>query len=175
MTEAQDRIKADAEHLRHCLGNSLCTVVDVVAWADREISVAECVDPRLIDIAMATKSSPQNVLALLWAVLGEVEPAEVRRRFFGQLAALLRREPGLGPRIALAIEAVVRFDEACHDVAGGWPEGSYFLYYSELECSGEDERDITRRMLAFLEANAPGIEEESIMDFPISPNAFRRF
>jgi hypothetical protein len=89
MAEDPYQLKLEAEWLRMCLEWGIRSKADVIAWADRRVESTDRPHPSIIDVAMATNVGPQDVLDLLRAVPGQAEPAVVRARFFGELAAML--------------------------------------------------------------------------------------
>jgi hypothetical protein len=97
--------KNEAERLRFGIRGGWLPVGEAVAWADAEIS--KCLEPAaaLIEVASASKRSPQDVANLLEAVPGASDRIEVMRRCLGDLLDAIERQPALSRDAARWLEA----------------------------------------------------------------------
>src|SRR5438093_10536397 len=92
--------KEQAEVLRHGLLAGVCTVADVVAWADGIIAADSKPDIAVIEVSTSGLRRTADVIALLREVPGECDPVIVIRRAMANLRSALAANPARGPEIA---------------------------------------------------------------------------
>lgn len=93
-------LKEDAEAFRLGLLAGTVTVPEVVSWADDAIAAAETPDATIIEIALAGRRSPADVVALLREVPGDADHARTVRRVFRGMLDALKGDPHRGAEIA---------------------------------------------------------------------------
>ena len=111
--------KEEAEALRVAITRGFATVADAVAWADRVIVADPRPDWALLDISLAGRGSPADMITLLREVPGEVDHERVMR---GVLACMLRAldaDAARGERIANALYSM-KADGELPDEPFGW-------------------------------------------------------
>ena len=92
--------KEDAEFFRCGLLAGDVTVQETVAWADAVIAQEPAPDPTIIEVALAGRQPPANVVALLRAVPGAADSIRVRRRLLARMLQVLEVDPTHGERIS---------------------------------------------------------------------------
>ncbi|HEX6367532.1 MAG TPA: hypothetical protein VF006_01290 [Longimicrobium sp.] len=92
--------KEDAEALRCGLLAGYVTVRETVAWADAVIAREPAPDPAIIEVALAGRQPPADVVALLRDVPGDADPIRVRRRLLARMLQVLDGDPTHAERIA---------------------------------------------------------------------------
>ena len=111
--------KEEAEFLRWGLLAGYVTVREVVAWADAVISQEPAPDPSIIEIALAGRRPPADVVALLRDVPGDADPIPVRRRLLARMRQALDSDPTQGERIARWLYQLAAHGELPEE-AFGW-------------------------------------------------------
>jgi hypothetical protein len=164
MTDAvESKLKEAAETFRMRLEYGLCTKADVIAWADAEIERVEYPSPELTDVSLAVAGGPQNVLGILRSFPGKIDVTAIRRRFLGELADNLRRDPTRSEGIAGTLCRMAQ----CGDEPDADSERPMMSFESEFDVAkytGANEREIGERLLRFLDLTS-GSHEELIAMF----------
>lgn len=93
MDAGRNDTKLDAEWLRLRLAYGLCDAGAVVAWAEDRILDASRPPAVAVEIAGAPGLGVQDLMGILAAVPGQVDPDVVRARIFAELADRLRAQP----------------------------------------------------------------------------------
>jgi hypothetical protein len=145
------RQKTDAEALRLGLIAGYVTVGEVVAWADDVIVADPAPDHSVIEVALAAKRLPADVIRLLGEVLGEVDVRAARRALLGRMLAILTVDPSQGERIAAWLYSLSRHGELPEDEFGCEPrsldddfELARAQVYGTIESATERLRDYLR-------------------------------
>jgi hypothetical protein len=88
-----ENLKLEAEWLRLSLVHGLRDGNAVVRWAEDRLLNSERPPACLVEIAGASGAGIQDLMNLLAAVPGRVDPSAARGRVFAELAAQLRARP----------------------------------------------------------------------------------
>jgi hypothetical protein len=116
-----DQRKFEAERLRLGIRGGWIEPSAAISWADREIAREQDPHPALIDVALAAHQPREELVALLSAMPGQVDPAAVMRRCLGDLLVRLNAEPELGSQVARYLYAAAAAGELPPDRFGHEP------------------------------------------------------
>jgi len=153
VTEHQKRTKDEAELMRLCLDYGLCSKADVIAWADREIETCDAPDPAVIDVALATRATTQDLLDLLAAVPGTSDVVSARAMFLGRVADALRHAPDTLPEVVRVLRRVALCGDA-PDERASHAMRTLENDYELVVYAGRPETELRQRILTFLDEQA---------------------
>lgn len=113
--------KESAERLRIELSLGLCSIPEVVTWADEVVARDPNPDPELLELATCSRSTQEEVCVLLDSVGGEPVSVRAVGRVLGTLRASLAADPASGERIARQVYEMAQWGFLPHEVFGWEP------------------------------------------------------
>ncbi|SOD02119.1 hypothetical protein SAMN05216486_10259 [bacterium JGI 053] len=156
--------KQEAEALRVAITRGFAAVADAVAWADRVIVADPRPDWALLDISLAGRGSPADMITLLRDVPGEVDHESVMRDVLARMLRALDADAARAERIANSLYWM-KSDGDLPDEPFGWEPYTIADVFALARVGTYGSRDeAVRELRRYLHAHAasePQVPEDA--------------